>query len=291
MGSRGDWQEFDFAAVKQLIMDHAGNPDLAQPRKSAEIIKDALESAKHELISHLTIASDKTEDPYLKSLMLKVEKFHVLSASQLFKISLPNRIMSRDALAVSQGWRAAPHQEILLAISEIEFPAPAAKALAQIARQAGSHLTRLNKRTSRDTLIGTNVFIGHGRAFAWRDLKDFIGERLGLPYDEFNRVPVAGITNTARLLGMLDSAAIAFVILTAEDEQADGKMYARLNVVHEAGLFQGRLGFTKAIVLLEEGCEQFSNIEGLGQIRFPKGKISAVFEEVRRVLEREEVIE
>ena len=57
-------------------------------------------------------------------------------------------------------------QEILLAISEIEFPAPAAKALAQIARQAGSHLARLNKRTRRDTLIGTNVFIGHGRAFA-----------------------------------------------------------------------------------------------------------------------------
>ena len=90
---------------------------------------------------------------------------------------------------------------------------------------------------------------------------------------------------------MLDAAAVAFIILTAEDEQADGKMHARLNVIHEVGLFQGRLGFTKAIVLLEEGCEQFSNIEGLGQIRFPAGRISAVFEEVRRVLEREGLIE
>ena len=291
MGSRGDWEEFDFAAVKQMVIDHGGNPDLSKPRKNAQIIKDALESAKHELISHLTIASDKTADPYLKSLMTKVEKFHVLCASNLFQISLPKEMISRDALAVSQGWRVAPHQEILLAISEIEFPAPAAKALAQIARQAGSHLARLNKRTRRDTLIGTNVFIGHGRAFAWRDLKDFVGERLGLPYDEFNRVPVAGITNTARLLEMLDAAAVAFIILTAEDEQADGKMHARLNVIHEVGLFQGRLGFTKAIVLLEEGCEQFSNIEGLGQIRFPAGRISAVFEEIPRVLEREGLIE
>jgi predicted nucleotide-binding protein len=64
-------------------------------------------------------------------------------------------------------------------------------------------------------------------------------------------------------------------------------MNARLNVIHEAGLFQGRLGFQKAIILLEEGCEEFSNIHGLGQIRFPDGNISAKFEEIRKVLERE----
>jgi len=63
------------------------------------------------------------------------------------------------------------------------------------------------------------------------------------------------------------------------------------NVVHAAGCFQGRLGFTRAIVLLEEGCAEFSNIQGLGQIRFPKGNIKAVFEEIRAVLEREGVIE
>ena len=73
--------------------------------------------------------------------------------------------------------------------------------------------------------------------------------------------------------------------MTAEDEQLDGTNYARLNVIHEAGLFQGRLGFDKAIILLEDGCVQFSNIDGLGQIRFPKGQISAKFEEIRNVLE------
>jgi predicted nucleotide-binding protein len=57
------------------------------------------------------------------------------------------------------------------------------------------------------------------------------------------------------------------------------------------GLFQGRLGFTKAIVLLEDGCEEFSNIEGLGQIRFPKANITSKFEEIRLVLEREGLLE
>ena len=88
-------------------------------------------------------------------------------------------------------------------------------------------------------------------------------------------MPVAGITTTARLKEMLDDAAIAFLIMTGEDEMLDGGVQARMNVIHEAGLFQGRLGFNKAVVLLEEGCKEFSNIYGLGQIRFPKENISA----------------
>jgi predicted nucleotide-binding protein len=112
-----------------------------------------------------------------------------------------------------------------------------------------------------------------------------------LPWDEFNRVPVAGIPNTVRLSTMLDAAEIAFLVLTAEDEQTDGSMQARMNVIHEAGLFQGRLGFTRAIVMLEEGCEEFSNIEGLGQIRFPKNNIKAAFHDVQLILEREGLIE
>ena len=51
---------------------------------------------------------------------------------------------------------------------------------------------------------------------------------------------------------------MAFLVLTAEDEQTDGTLHARENVIHEAGLFQGRLGFEKAIILLEEGCQEFS---------------------------------
>jgi len=137
---------------------------------------------------------------------------------------------------------------------------------------------------------GTKIFIGHGHSPAWRDLKDFIVDRLKLPYDEFNAEPVAGITNVDRLSQMLDNAAFAFLVLTAEDERASGQMQARMNVIHEAGLFQGRLSFKKAIILLEEGCDEFSNITGLGQIRFPSGGIKSTFEEIRRVLERESII-
>ena len=95
-----------------------------------------------------------------------------------------------------------------------------------------------------------NVFIGHGRSPTWRELKDIVEDRLRLPVDESNRVPVAGVTNIARLSEMMDAATLALLVMTGEDEQPDGKLRARMNVVHEAGLFQGRLGFSRAIVLL-----------------------------------------
>jgi predicted nucleotide-binding protein len=172
----------------------------------------------------------------------------------------------------------------------IQHTIDSASTLGNIARKAGSHLSRKRRQRRKADIVGTNVFIGHGGSHDWRDLKDFIQDRLSLPWDEFNRVPVAGVTNIQRLSEMLDSAAIAFMVMTGEDEQKDGKLRARMNVIHEAGLFQGRLGFTRAIVLLEEGREEFSNIEGLGQIRFPKGNMKAAFEEIRRVLEREGIV-
>ncbi len=87
-----------------------------------------------------------------------------------------------------------------------------------------------------------SVFIGHGKAPLWQELALFLRENLQIPYDEFNRVSVAGRTTVERLREMMDSADVALLVLTAEDEQADGRKVARLNVVHEVGLFQGRLG-------------------------------------------------
>ena len=137
---------------------------------------------------------------------------------------------------------------------------------------------------------GRKIFIGHGRSLLWLKLKDFVQDRLELPWDEFNREAVAGIGTTDRLQTMLHSASFAFLLMTAEEEHADATIHARPNVIHEVGLFQGKLGMHRAIVLLEDGCSEFSNIIGLGQIRFPKGNVSAAFEDIRLVLEREQII-
>lgn len=148
----------------------------------------------------------------------------------------------------------------------------------------------IEKSGREKNLVGKSskkVFIGHGQSLMWLKLQRFLETKLGLETEEFNSISTAGLAITERLENMLDVAGFAFLVATAEDEHSDKKIYARMNVVHEAGLFQGRLGFKKAIVLLEEGCEEFSNIHGLVQIRFAKGRIETVFEDIRQVSERE----
>jgi hypothetical protein len=155
-----------------------------------------------------------------------------------------------------------------------------------------------NDRTPDSRLLEDNamprrkgkIFIGHGGSKTWKDLKDFLSERLHIDWQEFNRESAAGMSTVERLESMLNDTSFAFLVMTAEDDHADGTKHARENVIHEIGLFQGRHGFKRAIILLETGCEEFSNIVGLVQIRFEKGKIDACFEKVRQVLEREGMI-
>ncbi len=181
------------------------------------------------------------------------------------------------------------------AILGSRFSTPITERTAAIARVLLLGTAALEGLLSRvedtdDSTLHSRIFIGHGRSPDWRELKEFLEDRLRLPTDEFNRTPVAGRGNTERLGEMLDSAALALLVLTAEDERRDGGFQARQNVIHEAGLFQGRLGWTKAIILLEEGCEIFSNVDGLGHIPFPSGRIKAAFEDIRLVVEREGLI-
>ncbi len=291
MGSRGDWRQYSAEEVKHFINNACGRPDLSESERMREKGAQVFETNFDEVVSILHSATATRNDHYLSKLLEDIGGLRLLQKRDFVEIWKPKgQLVSRDSEAVLQGLFLPPHLDIIADISFLRDSHRACKELHRIARNAAAYLGRMENSQRRLDRIGTNVFIGHGRSSVWKDLKDFVNERLRLPWDEFNRVPVAGITNIARLSEMLDAASIAFIILTAEDEQADGKLQARMNVIHEAGLFQGRLGFTRAIILLEEGCEEFTNIQGLGQIRFPKGSIGASFEEIRRVLEREGII-
>ena len=285
----GTWAEFDAEYVEAAIHEQAGNPHMKASHVLREEAGCEFESQKLNVLS--IIESVGASDNFLKRLGGNLDSLRILDSSDVINAWRPGgQFVSRDMLALGQGLWTPPHVSVLAKVIATRQALGAVEKLAKLARQAGSHLSRLQRRARRSETVGTNVFIGHGRSPIWRELKDFIVDRLHLPVDEFNRLPVAGVTNIARLSEMMDAAAIAFLVMTGEDEQPDGRLRARMNVVHEAGLFQGRLGFARAIVLLEEGCEEFSNIAGLGQIRFPRDNIRAAFEEIREVLEREGVL-
>jgi Predicted nucleotide-binding protein containing TIR-like domain len=143
----------------------------------------------------------------------------------------------------------------------------------------------------RPRMAPYHVFIGHGRSTVWVELKDYLTDELRLQVEEFNQEAVAGVATTERLQEMLNRACFAFLVMTAEDLHGDKRRHARENVIHEIGLFQGRLGFRKAIILKEASCPEFSNIHGLTYISFKKGRFSDSKAEIRRTLEREGLVE
>lgn len=131
------------------------------------------------------------------------------------------------------------------------------------------------------------VFIGHGRSEQWMLLKNHLQDQHDLKIEAYETGARAGHTIRDILDEMANKSNFALLVYTQEDELKDGTWRTRQNVVHETGLFQGRLGFNRAIVLLEEGSEEFSNLHGIQQLRFSKGNIKEVFGDVIATIRRE----
>lgn len=134
------------------------------------------------------------------------------------------------------------------------------------------------------------VFIGHGHADDWKRVAEFVSNELGLVVEEYEKESSVGYSVTARLETMLAASSLAIIVMSPDDEQQDQKRRARQNVVHEVGLFQGRLGFEKVIPLRHTSCEQFSNLSGINEIAYDSNDWSAAFEKIRGVAEREGLV-
>lgn len=135
--------------------------------------------------------------------------------------------------------------------------------------------------------ITPTIFIGHGHSESWRDLKDHLHEQHGYSVEAYETGARAGHAIRDIIQDMMSKSAFALLVLTCDDPVGDDKYRARQNVIHEAGLFQGHLGFSRTIILLEDGVEDFSNIAGIHQVRFSKGKIKETFGDVLATVRRE----
>jgi len=130
------------------------------------------------------------------------------------------------------------------------------------------------------------IFIGHGRSKLWARLQLFLKDDLNLNTLTFEDESRTSESIINVLNEFLDNSSLAILVMTAEDETAEGKSRARQNVIHEAGLFQGRLGFDKVIILKQDSIEEFSNIAGLQYIPFTGDNIEQCFYELQRKLKK-----
>lgn len=288
-----NWREVSFEAVDAEVMRIAGNPDMSAFEERSNDVQRLFREFHAELVPLLTVILEETNSATIEELRDKARGLQAaFSEDEMIQAKMPKgQFMTRDSLALSQGMQPPHHTAILCRVLAMRSPFHQIGELATVAEAAANYLQQKYAQATTGVLAGGKVFIGHGRSSDWKDFSAFIGDRLGLSWDEFNQEPTAGLSIKERLESMLGQANFAFLVMTGEDEHADESVHARENVIHEIGLFQGRLGFNRAIILLEEGCQEFSNVHGIGQLRYPKGYISATYEEVRRVLEREGILE
>lgn len=134
------------------------------------------------------------------------------------------------------------------------------------------------------------VFIGHGRNALWKEIDTYIAKKLHVKTLTYEAGGHAGESTERILRRMLAEASFAVLVMTAEDQTAAGGKRARQNVIHEAGLFQGVLGFDRAVMLVQSGVEAFSNIAGLRFIEFEGESIGSTFAELTRTLENKGLV-
>lgn len=287
--SVGDWRLYDYDGILDLIFEESGiNKDCII--EIGKEFSENFENLKENSLTQIEILKLVIGDcDIIKKIRNQISKLQCLSLVEIRKLFIPSgQFITRDPNFDGKFY-IAPHQEADAIRLYATNPIQNAKELANIIERLIDFVeSTLNELPA--VSLGSKIFIGHGHSLLWREIKDFIQDRLKLSWDEFNSIPQAGFSVKERLEEMLENAAFALLIHTAEDEIKSQKFFARQNVVHETGLFQGKLGFNRAIIIREEGCEEFSNVHGLTQIQFPKGNISAIFEEIRKVLEREGIL-
>lgn len=137
---------------------------------------------------------------------------------------------------------------------------------------------------------GGKIFIGHGRNKLWARVQLLLQDDFKLETVTFESESRTSETVVNILEQLLNETSFAILIMTAEDETSDGKIRARQNVIHEAGLFQGRLGFDKVTLLKQSETQDFSNIAGLQYIPFTGDNIEQCFYELQRKLRKSGMI-
>lgn len=129
------------------------------------------------------------------------------------------------------------------------------------------------------------VFISHGRNEAWRELQQYLIVDRKIEALELSQQPNRGKTVINKLDSVASQCSFAVIVMTGDNLDIDGKPYARENVMHEIGFFQGRYGLDRVCILYETGTNIPSNLSGVVYVEFPKSMVKMAFPELLREIE------
>jgi sugar/nucleoside kinase (ribokinase family) len=150
----------------------------------------------------------------------------------------------------------------------------------------GDGFLRMGENLAPGPVRPRGVFVSHGSSPQWIAVRDFIENECGIPVFDLGPHD-GGQSISGAIRDVLDRCSFAICVLSADSQTVSGAGRADQDIVHQAGVFQGRYGFDRVALLVEDGCEVFSNAAGLIRMSFPRGHVEATFLDVERMLVRE----
>ena len=154
---------------------------------------------------------------------------------------------------------------------------------AQFAKVTQDFIRTLDaERRSRARPLG--IFISHGKNPEWFAVQRFVEDRFASPVYSFESAPWGGHELSEALSKNLERCSLSVCVLTAEDFTGDGRKFARQNVIHEVGLFQGQHGFDRVVLLVEEGCDFVPQAAAPHTIQFPQNQIYQAFYQLAEII-------
>ena len=283
------WQMFSEAQVQSVIEEGIEKRDIGNAFDETGKWIQAFRDRKVDILAIIRIVQ-KSHSSLFDRLMEQAEQLQIPTIDGIVRSMRPAELDTEDPIAKEQGIWTPPHIQLHAKVLWSIRAAGSVHELAKLVQKTIAQIERVSAVSNERRITGAKVFIGHGHSPIWRELKDFLQDDLRLNCVAFEMVSIVGNTISDELATMLYDSEFAFLVCTAEDETVDGKKHPRMNVIHEAGLFGGRLGFDRAVILLEEECERFSNNQGILHSSFPKNNIKCTYYDVRRALEKKDII-
>jgi predicted nucleotide-binding protein len=135
------------------------------------------------------------------------------------------------------------------------------------------------------------VFLAHGPSPEWEKMHTFLAHDGEIFVETFDADDVEqGLeSSSSRIAQRIEQCGFA-VCLLVDDKGDSEATAANQQVLQYAGVFQGRYGFERVALVVEEGCEVLSNVAGLIRLEYPRGDIDRVFWRLEQMLRREGLI-
>ncbi|MGV9676186.1 PfkB family carbohydrate kinase [Nocardia sp. NPDC003482] len=134
--------------------------------------------------------------------------------------------------------------------------------------------------------VRRRVLIVHDENPQWQEVRKFIETRCGIPTEHLGPSDFAADRLAETVDGPVSRCGFAVCLLSAKNS-ARGSRQPDQMIVHQVGILQGRYGFGRVALLVEYGCDLFTNLSGLIRLGFPAGRVEAKFVELQRMLLRE----